>query len=78
MHYNIGFEKMSSPLFSAALQNRLAAGFCHCIYTFEGLLCIQVGSDPPPMHCNTVKEKRRFPLLSVALQTGWQQATGVQ
>ena len=34
--------KNKSPLFCAALQKRLTAGFCHCIYTYEELLFMQV------------------------------------
>ena len=32
---------------------RLAAALCHCNYTYEDLLFIQVCKNPPPMHCNT-------------------------
>ena len=45
---------MQSPLLSAALQDRLAAGMYHCNYTYEALLVIQVCSDPTPVHCITV------------------------
>ncbi len=41
------------PLFSAALQNRLAAGLCHCKSPNEELLFITVGFDPTPIHCGT-------------------------
>ena len=44
---------MRLPLSSAALQNRLTACLCHCNSTYEGLLLIQLCSDPSPMHCST-------------------------
>ncbi len=59
---------MQSPLLTAALQDRLAAGLYHCNYTYGDLLCIQVCSDPTPVHCNTVQSKMHSPLLSAALQ----------
>ena len=59
---------MQSPLLSAALQDRLAAGMYHCNYTYEALLVIQVCSDPTPVHCITVQGKMQSPLLSAALQ----------
>ena len=59
---------MQSPLLSAALQDRLAAGSYHCNYTYEDLLFIQVCGDPTPVHCNTVEGKMQSPLLSAALQ----------
>ena len=40
MHCSTGFGKMHSPLFSAALQNRLTAGLCHCNCTCANLLFI--------------------------------------
>ena len=59
---------MQSPLLSAAVQGRLAAGLYHSNYTYEDLLFIQVCSDPTPVHCNTVQGKMQSPLLSAALQ----------
>ena len=59
---------MQSPLLSAAVQDRLAAGLYHSNYTYEDLLFIQVCSDPTPVHCNTVQGKMQSPLLSAALQ----------
>ena len=41
MHCNTVFGKMKSTLLSAALQNRLTAGLCHCKYTYGDLLFIQ-------------------------------------
>ena len=46
-------EKLHSPLFKAALQNRLTAGLGHCNYTYGDLLFIQVCSDTTAMHCST-------------------------
>ena len=59
---------MQSPLLSAALQDKLAAGLYHCNHTFEDLLFIQVCSEPTPVHCNTVLVKMRSPVLSAAVQ----------
>ncbi len=39
---------------------------CHCIYTHGDLLCIQVCSDPAPMHCGSVQCKLQSPLFSGA------------
>ena len=41
---------------------------CHCRYTYEGLLLIQVCSDPTPVHCSTGFGKMHPPLFSGALQ----------
>ena len=41
---------------------------CHCRYTYEGLLLIQVCSDPTPVHCSTGFGKMHAPLSSAALQ----------
>ena len=60
--------KMRSPLLSAALQNRLAAAWCHCKYTYRHLLFIPVCSDPHPKRCSTAQSKLHSPLLSAALQ----------
>ena len=59
---------MQSPLLTAALQDRLAAGLHHCDYTYEDLLFIQVCSDSTPEHCNTVQGKMHSPVLTAALQ----------
>ena len=67
-HCNAVFCKMQSPLITAALQDRLAAGLYHCKYTYEDLLFIQVCSDPTPEHSNTVQGKMQSPLLTAALQ----------
>ena len=58
---------MQSPLLSAALQDRLAAGLYHCNYTYEALLLIQACIDPTTVHCITVQGKMQSPLLSAAL-----------
>ena len=42
---------------------------CHCNYTYEDLLLIQVCSDPPPMHCSTGVGKMHYTLSSAALQS---------
>ncbi len=60
--------KISSPLFSAALQIRLRACLCHCKYTYGDLLFIQLYSDPTQVLCNTVPGKKQSPLLSPAVQ----------
>ncbi len=38
----------------------------HCIYTYGGLLFIQVCSDATPMPCSSVQGKMQSPLFSVA------------
>ena len=48
MHCSNGQGKLHSPLFSAALRNRLTAGLCHCNYTYRDFLFIQVCSDLNP------------------------------
>ena len=68
MHCSTGQGKVHLPLFSAALQNRLTAGLCHCNHTYGDLLSIQVCSEPTPMHFSTGQGKVHFPLLSAALQ----------
>ena len=60
--------KMHSPLFCAALQNRLTTGSVSLQFTYGHLLFIQVCSDPAPMHCSTVQGKMQSPLFSAALQ----------
>ena len=68
MHCSTVLGRMHSPLTSAAVQNRLPAGLCHCKYTYEDLLFIQLCSDPAPVHCNIVLGKKQSPLASVAVQ----------
>ncbi len=41
---------------------------CHCNYTYEDLLFIQVCSESAPMHCSTGFDIMHSPLFSVALQ----------
>ena len=41
---------------------------CYCKYTYEGLLLIQVCSDPTPVHCSTGFGRMHSPLSSAALQ----------
>ena len=53
MHCSTGQGKLHSPLFKAALQNRLTAGLSHCNYTYGDLLFVQVCSDTTAMHCST-------------------------
>ena len=38
MHFRTGQGKKHFPLFSAALQNRLTAGLCHCSHTYGAAL----------------------------------------
>ena len=59
---------MHFPLFSAALQNRLTAGLCHCNHTYVDLRFIQVWIEPTDIHCSTGQGKMHFPLFSAALQ----------
>ena len=68
MHCSTCLGKMHFPLSTAALQNRLTTGLCHCNYTYEDLLLMQVCSDPPPMHCSTCLGKMHSTLSSAALQ----------
>ncbi len=64
---------MQSPLLTAALQDRLAAGLYYCNYTYEGLLFIQVYSDTIPEHCNTVfcKSVCKDAFLSSSHSSSW-------
>ncbi len=41
---------------------------CHCKYTCEDLLIIQVCSDATPKHCSTSEDRIASPLFSAALQ----------
>ena len=67
--------KTRSPLLSAAQQDWLASGLCHCKHTYEQLLFIQVSTDPTPVHCSTVQGKMQCPHCSVLLsKTGLHQA----
>ena len=68
MRCSTALGRMLFPLFSAALQNRLKAGLCHCNYTYGDLLCIQVCSEAAQMHCSTGFCKMQSPLFSNALQ----------
>ena len=68
VHCSTAQGKMISPVFSAALHNRLTACFCHCIYTYADLLIIQVCSEPAPMHCSTGHGKMRSSVFNAALQ----------
>jgi len=68
MHCLTGCGKISSPLFSALLQNRLTSGLCHCNHTYGDLLFIQVCSEITKLHCPTGFGKMSFPLFSAALQ----------
>ncbi len=45
MHCSTGQGKTASPVFSAALHNRLTACLCHCNCSYGDLLFIQVCSD---------------------------------
>ena len=58
---------MKSPLFSAALQNKLTAGFCKCNYTCGDLFSIQVCSEPTEMQCGTVLGKMKSPSFAKLL-----------
>ena len=68
MHCSTCLGKMHSTLYSAAVQNRFTACFCHCNHTYEDLLLIQVFSDPTPMHCSTCLGKMHSTLYSAAVQ----------
>ena len=46
VHCNTAVGNMPFSLLRGALQNRLTAGLCHCKYTWEDLVFIQVGSEP--------------------------------
>ena len=61
--------KCNCPLLSAAVQNRLTAGLCHCKYTYGGLLFRQVCSGPTAVQGHTLLlAKCNCPLLSAAVQ----------
>ena len=68
MQCSTGFGKIKSPLFSAALKNKLTAGLCHCKYTYGSLLFTQVCSDSAPIQRSTGFGKMQSPLVSAALQ----------
>ena len=58
----------SSPLLTAALQDRLAAGWYQCNYTYEEFPFIQGAQGPTLEHCNTLSLQMQFPLLRAAVQ----------
>ena len=71
--------RKDSPLFTAALQNRLTACLCHWNHTCGDLLFIQGCSDAAPKHCSTGRAEKT-PHCSVLLcKTGPQHAcaTGI-
>ena len=53
--------KCNCPLLSAAVQNRLTAGLCHCKYTYGYLLSIQVCSGPTAVQGHTAFGKVQLP-----------------
>ena len=57
MHCSTAEGKVQSPLLSATVQIRLAAGLSHCKHTYADVLFIQVGRDPTAMHCSTAQGK---------------------
>ncbi len=61
-------DKRHALWFRAALQNRLIAALCHCIYTYGYLLFIQVCSDPDLMHSTPDQDKRHALWFRAALQ----------
>ena len=65
-HCSTGQGKLHSPLFSAALQNRLTPGLGHCNYTCGDWLFIRCAVTQ--RHCSSVQGKMHCPLLSAALQ----------
>ncbi len=69
MHCSTCQSKTASPVFSAALQNRLTAALCHCKYTYGDLLSMQVCSQPTPLQCSTGFAIRHSSLLSAVVQT---------
>ena len=70
--------RKDSPLFTAALQNRLTACLCHWNHTCGDLLFIQGCSDAAPKHCSTGRAEKT-PHCSVLLcKTGPQQACGAE
>jgi len=59
---------MHFPLFSVALQNRLAACLCHREYTSEDSLLEKECNEPTPILCSIAQDKTHSPLFSAALQ----------
>ena len=59
--------RKDSPLFTAALQNRLTACSCHWNHTCGDLLFMQVCSDATPKHCSTGQGRKASPLFTAAL-----------
>ena len=53
--------KCNCPLLSAAVQNRLTAGLCHCKYTYGQLLFRQVCSSPTAVQCHPAFGKMQLP-----------------
>ena len=74
MHCSTDLGKMHSPLFSAALQNRLTAGLCHCNYTYGDLLFIQVCSEPAQCTAALIWAKCILHYSVLLCKTGSQQA----
>ena len=69
MHCSSVQGRMQSPLFNAALQNRLTAGSVSLqLHLLNSLLFIQVCSDATPMHCSSVQGRMKSPLFNAALQ----------
>ena len=68
VHCMTVFGKRHSPLFSAAVQNRVTAGSVSLQIHYGDLVFIQVCSDPAPMLCSSVQGKMQSPLFSAALQ----------
>ena len=61
---NTAQGKMSSPVFSGALQNRLTACTMSLCYTYADLLFIQVCSEPAPMRYSIAQGRMSSPVSS--------------
>ena len=73
MMQHTGQGRTASPLFSAALQNRLTAALCHCKYTYIDLLFIQCAMMQHQCTAALVRAEQ-LPHCSVLLcKTGSQQ-----
>ncbi len=68
MHCNTVRAKVHSPLFSAALQDRLTEGSVSLQSHLWSSALIKLCGDPAQMHCSTVQGRMHSPLFSAALQ----------
>ncbi len=79
MHCSTGQGKMRSALFSAALQNRLTAGLCHCNYAanlyeeqiFIGVFAVTQACCEPVLKSTTYQWGMQIAQTSAAVHFCW-------